>query len=186
MVLAHRSGSMNPFSLYLILLKATVTTFSGLASIPVLRADLVLHRHVLTDQQLNIAIVVTRTTPGPAGLYIVSVGYFVDGIAGAIAGWAAMATPALLILPLIRYAGDRAEHPRIQNAIQAVVIASAGLLWATAFPIAREAITDSLTCGIVIVGTGILLTRKVESLWVIVGAAILYISAASLHLVVGL
>lgn len=105
---------MNPLVLYLVLLKATLTTFSGLASIPVLRAALVLHRHVLTDQQLNVAVVVTRATPGPAGLYIVSVGYFVAGIPGAIAAWAAMATPALVILPLIHYAGRRAEHPRVQ------------------------------------------------------------------------
>ena len=62
---------MNPLVLYLVLLKATLATFSGLASIPVLRAALVLYRHVLTDQELNVAVVVTRTTPGPARLYIV-------------------------------------------------------------------------------------------------------------------
>jgi Chromate transporter len=118
LVLADSSGVMNPLILYLVLLKATVTTFSGLASIPVLHADLVVSRRVLTDQQLNIAIVVTRTTPGPAGLYVVSVGYFVDGVAGAIAGWAAMVTPALLVLPLIAYAGHRAEQPRVQSAIR--------------------------------------------------------------------
>ena len=37
--------------------------FSGLASLPVLRTDLVLQHHMLTDQQLNTAVVVTRTTP---------------------------------------------------------------------------------------------------------------------------
>ena len=82
------------FVLYLLLLKATVTTFSGLASRPVLREDLVVNRHALTDEQLNVAIVVTRTTPGLVGLYVVSVGYFAGGIPGAIAGWAAMVTPA--------------------------------------------------------------------------------------------
>jgi hypothetical protein len=42
---------VNPFVLYLFLLK-TVTAFSGLASLPVVRADLVVNHHVLTDQQL--------------------------------------------------------------------------------------------------------------------------------------
>jgi chromate transporter len=64
---------MNTFVLFLYLLKATLTTFSGLASLPVLRQDLVLNHHVIADQQLNTAIVVTRTTPGPVGLYVVSV-----------------------------------------------------------------------------------------------------------------
>ena len=76
---------MNPFVLYLHLLKATLTTLAGLASLPVLQADLVQHHHVLTNKQLNVAIVVTRSTPGPAGLYVVSVGYFVDGFWGAVA-----------------------------------------------------------------------------------------------------
>jgi len=177
---------VNPLALYLVLLKATLTTFSGLASIPVLRTDLVLHRHVLTDQQLNIAVVVTRATPGPAGLYIVSVGYFVAGIPGAIAAWAAMATPALVILPLIHYAGRRAEHPRVQGAIQSVVLASAGLLWATAVPLARQAVTDAMTGVIVLLSTAILLTRRVDSLWVVLGAALAYLAAASAHLVSGL
>ena len=45
--------------------------FSGLASLPVLRTDLVLQHHMLTDQQLNTAVVVTRTTPGPVGIVLV-------------------------------------------------------------------------------------------------------------------
>jgi chromate transporter len=96
---------MNVVVLFLFLLKATRTTFSGLASLPVLRQDLVLNHHVLTDQQLNTAIVVSRTTPGPVGLYVVSVGYFVAGVPGAVAGWLALIAPALLIIPLIHTYG---------------------------------------------------------------------------------
>ena len=73
---------MNWLLLYVVLLKATVTSFSGLASLPIIRDELVVKRHVLTDEQLNMSIVVTRTTPGPVGLYVVSVGYFADGLPG--------------------------------------------------------------------------------------------------------
>ena len=86
---------MNIFVLYLLLLKATVTSFSGLGSLPVIRQDLVVTRRALTDSQLNAAVAVGRTTPGPAGLYVVSVGYFAAGVPGAIAGWLAMVTPSL-------------------------------------------------------------------------------------------
>jgi hypothetical protein len=34
---------------------------------------------MLTDQRLNEAVAISRNTPGPVGLYIVSVGYFVLG-----------------------------------------------------------------------------------------------------------
>ena len=68
-----------------------------------MRNDLVLHRHVLTDRKLNTSLAITRTTPGPMGLYVVSVGYFVDGTPGAVAGWLAMITPALLMIPLLEF-----------------------------------------------------------------------------------
>ena len=92
---------MNVILLYLILLKATVTAFSGLASLSVVQDSLVDQYHVLTLDQLNQAVVITRSTPGPVGLYIVSVGYFAGGVAGAIAGWLAMITPALSVLSAV-------------------------------------------------------------------------------------
>jgi hypothetical protein len=42
---------MNAFVLFLYLLKATLTTFSGLASLSVLRQDLVLEHHVVSTAQ---------------------------------------------------------------------------------------------------------------------------------------
>jgi chromate transporter len=68
---------MSPLFLYLLLLKATCTSFSGVAGIPVVRHDLVEHYRVLTDRQLNAAVAAGRTAPGPNGLWVVSVGYFV-------------------------------------------------------------------------------------------------------------
>ena len=41
---------MNVFLLYLLLLKATLTSFSGLASLPMVRDDFVVERHLLTDR----------------------------------------------------------------------------------------------------------------------------------------
>jgi Chromate transporter len=115
---------LNAFILFFFLLKATLTTFSGLASLKVLRQDLVLHHHVLTDRQLNTVIVVTRTTPGPVGVYVVSVGYFVDGVPGAIAGGLAMIAPGLLIIPLTHFMGRHATHPRVRSLLQGFVLRS--------------------------------------------------------------
>lgn len=169
--------------LYGLLLKATVTTFSGLASLPVLRSDLVVRYGMISDRQLDTAVVVTRTTPGPVGVYVVSVGYFADGVAGAIAGWLAMVTPALLIIPLLRFASKRAEHPRVKSMIHAVILASAGLLWASAIPLTREIVGEPFTIGLLVVSLLVLLTRKVESLWVVLSAGLIELVAASLHLI---
>ncbi|WJR80315.1 hypothetical protein [Bradyrhizobium sp. NP1] len=38
------------------------------------------HYHALTNQQLNEAEVITRSSPRPVGLYVVSVGCFAAGL----------------------------------------------------------------------------------------------------------
>ena len=164
------------------LLKATITTFAGLASLPVVRDELVVKREVLTDTQLNEAVVITRATPGPVGLYIVSVGYFAGGIAGAVAGWLAMSTPALLVIPLVHFVGRRAEHPRVRAILEAVVLASAGLLLAAAIPLAKAAITDPVTLLIALVTLVLMLKTKLDTLWIILGAAAVTTAVASARL----
>ena len=54
---------MNLVVLYLLLLKASATSFSGLGSLPMIRSDLVVERHVLTDRQLNTAVAAGRPDP---------------------------------------------------------------------------------------------------------------------------
>ena len=93
---------MNAVVLYLLLLRATALSFSGFASVPVIREDLVVSRGVLTDEELNSAIAISQASPGPLGLYVVVLGYFVAGVPGALAGALALATPALLAIPIAR------------------------------------------------------------------------------------
>lgn len=175
---------MNLLTLYLLLLKGTVTAFAGLASLPMIYESLVLQHQVLTATQLNEAVVITRGTPGPVGLYVVSVGYFVAGIPGAIAGWLAMITPALLIIPMLKFSGSHVEHPRVKSAMQAVVIASAGLLLAAAVPLAQDALSDPINIIIAIATIALLLTTEIDTLWIILGAATVSLTSAALRTVV--
>lgn len=129
---------MGAVTLYLILLKATLASFSGFGSLPLVRADLVVHRQVLSDDELNRAVLVARTTPGPMGVYIVCVGYEVAGWTGAIAGWLALATPAILILPLASVASRMLGHPRVRGALDGLILASAVLIVAAGVPLVRD------------------------------------------------
>jgi chromate transporter len=174
---------MNILLLYLLLLKGTITAFAGLASLTVIQDTLVAHYHVLSDQQLNEAVVITRSTPGPVGLYIVSVGYFVAGLPGAFVGWLAMITPALLIIPLVHSVGRRMEHPRIKAILQTVVIASSGLLLAASIPLAHDGLTDWVALAIAATSMVLLLTTELDTLWIILGAAFISLSASSLGLI---
>lgn len=131
-------GDMTTAALYWLLVKATLFSFSGFGSLPQLREDLVIRHGVLTDEQLNRSVLVARTTPGPMGVYVVSVGYEVRGCRGAVAGWAALATPALLVLPLLFVAGRLASHQRAFGVLNALILASAVLLILSSWPLALD------------------------------------------------
>lgn len=162
---------MNLFLLYFLLLKAVVTSFSGMASLPMVRHDFVVTHQVLTDRQLSTAVAAGRSGPGPNGLYLVSVGYFVGGMPGAVLGWLALMTPAFLVIPLMNWMGRYATIPRVRSAIRAVVLASAGLLLAATLPIARDAATGVSALAIMAATFLILTFTDAESWWVMLGAA---------------
>jgi chromate transporter len=164
---------MNVLVIYLLLLKATLTSFSGLSSLPVIRADFVEHYHLLSDRQLDTAVAAGRLGPGPIGLYVVCVGYLAAGVPGACAGWLAMITPAFLIIPMLRFIGSRAEHPRVKSMIRFMLLASAGLLIAAATPLARDAVTDPVTVGILAASFIAIAFTRIDSLWVVLGSAAL-------------
>jgi hypothetical protein len=76
---------MNIVLLYLVLLKATVTSFSGSTSLPVAQDALVNQYHVLTNDQLNEAVITLSAR--------------------------AMITPALLVIPWCIFSGARLNDP---------------------------------------------------------------------------
>ncbi|MEP7354693.1 MAG: chromate transporter [Acidobacteriota bacterium] len=168
---------MNVFVVYLLLLKAVLTSFSGLGSLPMIREDFVVERHALTDHQMNTAVVAGRTGPGPYGLYVVCVGYLAAGIPGAIAGFIALITPAFLVIPLMRWLGRRAEIPRVKSAIRGLLLAAAGLLLSAAVPLTADALAQTALARpyslvILVLSFGLLTFTKIDSAWLMGGAAL--------------
>jgi chromate transporter len=134
---------MTTGALYLLLLRATVLSFSGFGSLPQVREDLVVRHGVLTDEQLNRSVLVARTTPGPMGTYLVAVGYEVGGTRGAVAGWLALATPAFLVIPLLLVLESFSRHPRVVSALSSLLLASAVLLVLSCLPLTSELIASA-------------------------------------------
>jgi chromate transporter len=89
-------------------------------------------------------VVLGRSAPGPVGAYVVAIGYFAGGWPGVVAAWLAMITPALLVIPLLSVTRRWLHLLRVRAAVDAVVIASAVLLLASAVRMAMDGI-DMLT-----------------------------------------
>lgn len=131
---------MSLWLLYGLLLKATLTSFSGMGSLPQIRQDLVVTHRVLADEELSHAVLLGRSTPGPVGVYVVSVGYLAAGWPGAMVGWLALVTPALAAVPLMMVVARWYSLPRVRATVDAVVVAGGAMLVPAALQLARDAL----------------------------------------------
>jgi chromate transporter len=163
---------LNLVTLYLLLLKATLTSFTGTTSLPIVREDFVVERRLISDAQLTRALAISRATPGPFGLYLVVVGYFAAGVPGAAAGGLALITPAFLVLVLLRTLGSRADRDDVKQVIRGVILAGAGLSLATMIPLARDALPTPASTALALASFAALAFTKVDTLWVVVGATV--------------
>jgi chromate transporter len=113
---------------YLLLLKATVTSFAGMGSLPQIRQDFVDTYHLVSADALSEAVLVGRATPGPMGAYVVAVGYLAaGGQEPSRGGWRSSRQPSR------RYRCSRPFQrwlhlPRVRALVDAVVVAGAALL----------------------------------------------------------
>jgi len=132
----------------------------------------VVRRAILTDEQLNGALAISQTSPGPLGLYVVIVGYFVAGVPGAMAGTGALATPALLALPLLRVVNKERSN-LVKGATHGIVLASGVLMALAALRLAPGALTTPGLAVLAIAGFVALASGRVSPLTTVLSAAML-------------
>ena len=161
---------MTILALYWLFLRAVLLSFSGFATLPLLRESLVLDRGLLSDAQLNDAIAISQASPGPLGLYVVVVGYFLAGVAGAGAAAFALATPAFLAIPLASLV-RRGQSAPLQGACTGIVVASCGLIAVTGAQLSPQAAPSPVHAGIVAIGVILLVATRVKPIWIILAAA---------------
>jgi chromate transporter len=130
----------------------------------------VVNQRLLTDAQLNDAIAISQASPGPLGMYVVLVGYFITGLPGAIAGVLALITPAFLGIPISRLV-LRGQSDMLRGACSGIVIASSALIVATGFRLMPQAAPSLLYVIVVVVGAAVIALTTIKPLWVIVIAA---------------
>ena len=89
------------------------------------------------------------------------------------------------VILFLRYLGRRIEHQRVKSALQAIVLASAGMLLATALPLAREALSGVLLALIALGSLLILIFTRLDSVWIILGSAVVCLVADAVRAILG-
>ena len=112
--------------LFWLLLKATLFSTSGIGNLPILHADL-LARGWATEQQFAEALAIGQITPGPSGLWVISLAYLVDGTRGALLSAVAITLPPLAVLLLDGLYRRIGEHPATKGFVRGLVLAVNGI-----------------------------------------------------------
>jgi chromate transporter len=157
---------INPLIYFLLFLKASLFSTGGFSNLPSLHQDLIANGWA-TEADFGQSIAIGQISPGPNGLWVISMGYLTYGITGALLALVAITLPALLVLAISAgYA--RIEHrPSVQGAMYGVSLAVIGLLLTVVWTILHQPGVDWRGLLIAAVAFGLALTRRINLLLIL-------------------
>ncbi|HXG23927.1 MAG TPA: chromate transporter [Chthonomonadales bacterium] len=117
---------MSPPVFFWLLLKASLFSTGGMGNLPSLHHDL-LARGWATERQFAESLAVGQVAPGPNGLWVMSLGYFVDGLRGALLALLAITLPPFLVLAVDRLYRHMKDHPAIEGFVSGLGLAVVGI-----------------------------------------------------------
>jgi len=170
-----------PLSLYF--LKVGAVLFgSGYVLLAVLRADLVVRLHWLTDAQLLDAIAVSQATPGPFFTVATFIGYLLGGWKGASLATAGMFLPAFVyvaatagFLPRLR------KSPLASTFLDGVNAAAAALMAYVGWQFAHAALVNVPAIALALLSGLLAFRYEVNSTWLVLGGALAGILLRTFH-----
>ena len=151
---------MNPLLYFWLFLKASLFSTGGLGNLPSLHSDLTALDWAKEPDFIT-AIAVGQVSPGPNGLWSISLGYLTYGWMGAGLATAALTLPPLLVLVVSAFY-NRIEHaPAVQDFMRGLSLAVVGLTLAVSFGLLRSAVTDVGGIAILLGTLALAMTKRV-------------------------
>ena len=166
-------GALGTLPVFFYFLKIGAVLFgSGYVLLPVLRADLVVQFHWLSDAQLLDAVAVSQATPGPFFTVATFIGYILAGWKGATLATIGMFLPAFVyvaatsgFLPKLR------KSPLAAAFLDGVNAAAVALMAYVGWQFGRAALVN-VPAVVLTVASGALVFRfKINSTWLVLGGA---------------
>jgi chromate transporter len=164
---------MSPERTFIAIFLASLFGFGGLGSLPVLRGQLVSAglSAASADTLVLHSLAVGNISPGPNGLYLVAVGYFVGGPWSALAAAAALTLPPLLVFPLEKARSWLIHLRRFRSMLRSLGLAVVATLALSSGSLVVHAARTPLGVAMVVTGLVLLLRRVPPLVSVIVAIA---------------
>ena len=159
---------------FLYFLKVGAVLFgSGYVLLAVLRADLVVRLHWLTDAQLLDAVAVSQATPGPFFTVATFIGYVLGGWKGAALTTVGMFLPAFVYVAVTAGFLSKLRKSPVAGAFLDGVNASAVALMAyVGWQFTRAALVNIPAIVLAIVSALLVFRYKVNSVWLVLAGAV--------------
>ncbi|MHB9074559.1 MAG: chromate efflux transporter [Desulfobaccales bacterium] len=157
----------------LIFLKIGVIAFGGgYVMIPILQWDMVDHLGWLTLRQFLDGILLGFVTPGPIIITAAFIGYYLQGVVGAVMGTAAIFLPPILIVIFLSpYYHWVKETQWMRPVIQGVLCALVGMLILVVIQMGRASLVDWQSWVIMVGAAVALIAFRINLLIVVIAAA---------------
>ena len=170
---------MTPLVFFWLFLKASLFSIGGMGNLPILNHDLLALGWASSADFLT-AIAVGNLSPGPSGLWSVSLGYLTFGWLGSLLALLALILPTLLILA-VSFFYKRIEHQRhVQDFTIGLGLGVVGLTLAVSISLFNGSIVD-LSGVLIMLATMLLaLSKKIPII------VILLLAATAGYLIYGL
>lgn len=162
---------MNLLTFFGLVLKASMFSTGGMGNVPSLHDDL-LAKGWATERHFGEALAVGQVSPGPNGLWVISLGYLLGGIQGALLCLLAILVPPVFVLALDRLYRRVQDHPAVEGFIRGLSLAVVGVFFVVLANLLRGNGLDVQSLVIAVASLGLAATRRVPVV-VIIGMAAL-------------
>lgn len=162
---------MSALLFFWLFLKASLLSTGGLGNLPFLQKDLTAHGWA-KNADFATAIAVGQLSPGPTGLWSISLGYLTFGWLGALLALIALSLPPLLALIVAAFYSRIEKIPSVQDFNRGLGLGVVGLTLAVATKLA-ESLIHSWTGGMTAVAAlAMALSGRVPVIIILVLAAV--------------
>ncbi len=151
---------IDPVLYFLLFLKASLFSTGGFSNLPSLHQDL-LGAGWAVEADFGESIAIGQISPGPNGLWVISMGYLTYGYPGALLALLAITLPPLLVL------GVAAIHARIERRrwveglMHGISLAVVGILLTVCWTIVRQPGIDRTGWLIAAAAFGLAVSRRI-------------------------
>jgi chromate transporter len=160
---------MSPLLFGWLVLASTLLSTGGMGNLPSLHRDLTA-RGWVGERAFAESLVIGQIAPGPNGLWVVSLGYLMDGLRGALLALAGITLPPLAVVLVERLYLRLQRHAAVEGFIRGLGLAMVGVFAVVMVDLLRAGGLDRKSLAITVAGAGLAASKRVP-LPVVMGLA---------------